>query len=95
MPVNWLFDLGDTRMTPGVQALVQSGVLNPSELLRRHSLGDWGNVSSDDWKENDDAVALNLRIFSVYNITEPPLGKVWVITEADRSTTTVMLPDEY
>jgi len=61
--------------------------------VRRHSEGDWGDVSADDWKANDDALTSGERLFSAYEIGA---GKrLWIITEADRSSTTVLLPEEY
>jgi len=59
----------------------------------RHSAGDWGDVSADDWKANDYAITSGERLFSAYELGA---GKrLWIITEADRSSTTVLLPDEY
>jgi len=58
-----------------------------------HSQGFWGDVSEEDWKENDFSVPRYLRILSAY-IAENGT-RFWVMTEADRSTTTVLLPEEY
>jgi hypothetical protein len=94
-----LFELGSLVCTRGVDALVSQGLVNPGALLARHAVGDWG-VSSDP-EQNDAAVKHGDRIFSVYPIDpdEPCLGygenTIWVITEADRSVTTLLLPDEY
>jgi len=64
------------------------------ESLRRHAMGDWGDMSQGDRKENDLAVkAGNLRILSAYE--KEGLPKIWIITEADRSVTTILFPDEY
>jgi len=95
MPVDWLFDFGSTVVTRGVQELIASGRLNPAPILRRHSLGDWGDVCADDWEINDNAVINGARILSSYDTDASPDGKVWVITEADRSVTTILLPSEY
>jgi len=85
------FPLGQTCSTPGaLQAL------DPDELLSavtRHARGDWGEVEQADWAENDFAVENGYRILSSY--TSRRGETVWVITEADRSATTVLLPDEY
>lgn len=64
------------------------------ESLRRHAKGDWGDMSQEDKKENDLAVKVgNLRILSAYESAELP--KIWIITEADHSATTILFPDEY
>ena len=78
-------------ITPGAtSALESSEVFN---ALRRHSSGDWGDVDEHDHKENELSVSHNMRIFSVYHTS---IGqKFWIITEADRSYTTVLLPEEY
>lgn len=61
--------------------------------LRRHSQGDWGEVSENDWKQNDLALECGERILSSYRT--PDGTKFWIITEWDRSCTTVLLPEEY
>ena len=64
-----------------------------SAALMRHRSGDWGTVGDEDWRANDYAAEHGERILSVYRAE---LGETfWVITEADRSVTTVLLPDEY
>ena len=61
--------------------------------LRRHAVGDWGDVTPDDWVANDDALRSGERLLSVY---QSATGTTfWVLTEADRSVTTVLLPDDY
>ncbi len=88
-----LFALGQLVTTPGaLDALVAAG-LNPADLISRHEKGDWGDLETADKAENDRSVKRQLRILSAYDIT--PEVKVWVITEADRSTTTLLLPGEY
>lgn len=62
-------------------------------LLARHLSGDWGDLDDFDKKQNDDAIKLNNRIFSAYALSAGV--KIWVITEADRSVTTFLLPEEY
>ena len=85
------FPLGQTVATPGALDLLSHTEI--SMLLRRHSNGDWGDMCQDDKDSNDHALAMGEgRLFSSY-VTEK--GKVWVITEADRSATTVLLPSEY
>lgn len=88
-----MFQLGQTMITPGAcEALFTSGH-NPADLLRRHQAGDWGDMDEDDTKANNRALKDGERIFSAYQVT--PDLRVWVITEWDRSYTTVLLPDEY
>ena len=94
-----LFELGDIVWTQGVQALLESGDVIPMSFICRHERGDWG-VSSDGYL-NDRAIKDGSRIFSAYPIdpAQPCKGfgenTIWVITEADRSVTTLLLPDEY
>ncbi len=87
------FPLGQTVATPGaLRALEEAGQL-PHEFLARHSRGDWGELDAQDKRENDRSLRKGFRILSAYKTN---LGeKLWVITEADRSTTTILLPSEY
>ena len=90
---NALFDLGHVVMTPGAGAL---GV-DFAPFLARHSRADWGDLDSFDKRQNDIAVKEGLRILSAYDV---PVGngeteQIWIITEADRSTTCVLKPSEY
>jgi hypothetical protein len=82
------FPLGQLLATRGVLKL---GVeLWP--LILRHARGDWGDLEAEDRAANDRAVRFGGRIFSAYTV---PQGRVWIITEADRSATTALLPDEH
>lgn len=83
-------------MTRGVQEVVSSG-FNLARLVGRHERGDWGDdLSPFDVKQNNIAVAKgDLRILSSYTVPEAHGGKIWIITEADRSVTTALLPEEY
>ena len=70
--------------------------VNLFALLARHAVGDWGAVSPADARENDLAVKQGFRVFSAYPLTPPePEPVVWIITEADRSATTLLLPEDY
>jgi hypothetical protein len=89
------FPLGQTVMTRGVQRLVAAGAVNPIALLRRHQAGDWGNLDQSDARANDQALKLGNRILSAYPTADPVETQVWVITEADRSSTCILLPSEY
>lgn len=96
-----LFALGQIVATPGVTELVTQGLIRPADLLNRHRAGDWGVVSAEDARSNAAAVSGEARILSAYPIDpahhSPGYGDntVWVITEADRSATTLLLPSEY
>lgn len=88
-----LFELGRTVATPGaVEALQQAGI-SAASLLCRHQCGDWGDLKHEDLAENKLALNQGLRIFSSYQITQAT--KIWIITEADRSVTTMLLPEDY
>ena len=88
------FSPGQVVMTAGVDELVRQGRLNPTPYLRRHLHGDWGDLSDDDRQLNDAALKSGEdRLFSSYQVT--PNLKLWIITEWDRSVTTLLLPSEY
>ena len=87
------FPLGRTVATPGaIEALVRAGE-TPLPYLARHVAGDWGDLDQDDKAENESALKDGLRILSAYRLADNT--RIWVITEADRSVTTILLPDEY
>jgi len=87
------FPLGQTLATPGaLDALAQSGQA-PLEFLARHVQGDWGEVCEEDRQLNDEAVVGGERLLSAYRTRRGV--RIWIITEADRSATTLLLPDEY
>jgi hypothetical protein len=94
---NTRFPLGRLVTTAGVNIkLIEDAEFSRfvSESLSRHAKGDWGDMSQEDKKENELAVKCgNLRIFSAYEKLSLP--KIWIITEADRSATTILFPDEY
>ena len=87
-----MFPLGRFTATPGaLDALAAAGV-SALALLARHQAGDWGSVPPDDAAENELGVARGFRIVSSYPVGEE---RVWIITEAGRSATTLLLPSEY
>jgi len=87
------FPLGRLYATPGaLEALSEAGQ-EASEFLHRHQHGDWGNLGDEDKQENEFSVDKRLRIFSAYLTAKGE--RLWVITEADRSVTTLLLPSEY
>lgn len=87
-----LFSLGQIVATPAVVEHLNAHHINVQTYLLRHVCGDWGQVCIDDRLENDLSVKHGLRILSSYTIG----GEiVWIITEADRSSTCVLFPSEY
>lgn len=90
---NPLFDLGQTVATPGAIEALQQSAVSAASLLGRHQSGDWGDQCEEDIAENNYALSHGYRLFSSYKITETT--KIWVITEADRSVTTLLLPEDY
>lgn len=88
-----LFDLGPVYGTPGaLDALRQADTLGQA-LIYRHVSGDFGDLGEEDRAANQRAIVEGTRVFSAYRLVTGV--KVWVITEADRSSTTVLLPSEY
>lgn len=88
-----LFLLGQIVATPGALAALAASGQSPTEFLNRHVRGDWGLVCDEDKTANEDALTDGTRILSAYKTN---LGlTVWCLTEADRSSTCVLLPDEY
>ncbi len=84
--------LGRLLATPGaLEALAEAGE-HPFGYVARHAIGDWGDLCEFDRRQNEVALRERSRIFSSYGT---PAGRLWVITEADRSVTTVLLPEEY
>jgi hypothetical protein len=91
---NRRFSPGQIVMTIGVNQLLQQGRFNPVSFLRRHLDGDWGELDACDRRRNDAALKSGQeRLFSAYQIA--PELKLWIITEWDRSVTTLLLPSEY
>jgi hypothetical protein len=87
------FRLGLATITPGALEVLERLGVSPSELLERHASGDWGDVPPEDGRENEHALERGLRVLSSYPL--PGGVRVWVITEADRSSTCILLPAEY
>jgi hypothetical protein len=87
------FTLGTILATPGALEALEQSSQAPAEFLSRHANCDWGDVDAADAAENELSVAEGFRILSAYKTRKGV--KLWVITEADRSATTILLPDEY
>lgn len=89
-----LFDLGAIHGTPGAIEAMQLAEISARDLLHRHHTGDWGDIHPEDVGLNEQSIENGTRILSAYKL--PNTGKkLWVITEADRSVTTLLLPEEY
>lgn len=85
-----LFPMGRIVATPGALELASAGRI--LGLLQRHVSGDWGNVPPEDAKENEISVERGFRVVSSYEVAGE---RLWAITEADRSSTCVLRPEEY
>jgi hypothetical protein len=90
-----MFKLGKTVMTCGIANEIENRSFSEDDIrqsLARHNSGDWGDVSKEDKDLNDDALKNNDRLVSSYKVNQ---AEIWIITEYDRSCTTILLPEEY
>lgn len=87
------FTLGQTFITPGAEEALMIAGQTAIEFLRRHMSCDFGELSEDDLRENQLALRKGFRLLSNYRIGQGQ--RLWIITEADRSATTILLPSEY
>ena len=87
------FSLGHIVATPGALDALRRIGKRASVYLDRHARGDWGDVPPEDAAENEISIQQGLRILSAYRLSDGE--KIWIITEADRTSTCVLLPDEY
>ena len=91
-----LFSTGQVVATPGALRMLEAAGVDPLDLLARHVYGDWGDLDEEDREANRQALRLGGRVFSSYVIGSGlSARKCWCITEADRSSTTFLLPEEY
>jgi hypothetical protein len=88
-----LFALGRLSATPGAIRTLTRAVAEPVEYIARHLAGDWGDLDAEDTAANDRALRLGERIISAYRLVNDET--IWIITEEDRSATTIILPSEY
>ena len=88
-----LFELGQTVATPGALDALEMNSQTPAEFLSRHARGDWGSVCEEDAELNNQALIDGSRLLSSYSLKDGT--KLWIITEADRSSSTLLLPEEY
>ena len=89
-----LFALGRIVATPAALNLLAATGTNPVALLERHQTGDWGDISADDSERNTTALVNGYRIMSVYRCG-PSQEVLWILTEADRSSTAILTPADY
>jgi hypothetical protein len=87
------FGIGTLVATPGALAALTEAGQSPMHFVSRHVVGDWGDCCTEDRQANENALRDGARLFSVYKTANGV--KIWVITEADRSSTCVLLPEEY
>lgn len=87
------FQLGRVVITSAASAALEAVGIPGVLLLARHIRGDWGDLTEEDQLQNELALLLHLRVLSSYAL--PDSGKVWIISEADRAVTTILLPDDY
>ena len=87
------FPLGQIVATPGALDALKDAGQDASFFLDRHVQGDWGTVGSEDWQTNDEALLHGERLLSAYRTLKNV--RIWIITEADRSSTCVLLPEDY
>jgi hypothetical protein len=85
--------LGTVVATPGALAALEEARESSLGFLARHASRDWGEIPPEDWEENEFSIKNELRVLSAYTLRNGT--KIWIITEADRSLTTILLPDEY
>jgi hypothetical protein len=88
-----LFALGVVCATPAALEVLHTWNFTFTDLVTRHVTGDWGKISAEDTARNEMALTHGGRLLSVYLL--PDQTVIWVITEADRSATTLLLPEEY
>lgn len=87
------FELGQIVATPGALAALEKAGQQPGEFLTRHVNREWGHVGDEDLKENEYGLKHGFRLLSVYRTNAG--DRLWIITEANRSATTLLLPEEY
>jgi hypothetical protein len=87
------FALGQTYITPGAEEALMIAGQTPIEFLRRHMSRDFGELADEDVQENEVSLREGFRVLSAYSTSRGQ--RLWIITEADRSSTTILLPDEY
>jgi len=87
------FELGQVVATPGAIELLVGAERSPMEFIARHKSGDWGDLDEHDRLVNEQALLHGGRLLSSYTVVGDQ--RIWLITESDRSATTLLLPSEY
>lgn len=87
------FEPGRIVSTPGALRAMEEAGESPASFLTRHLSGDWGELDPEDIRENELSLAHGFRLLSAYRLSSGT--KIWIITEADRSVTTFLIPEEY
>lgn len=87
------FQPGQIVARPGALTALEASDEAPFEYLSRHIRGDWGELEENDRAENEVGLVHGFRLLSAYTLRNGT--KIWIITEADRSATTILLPEEY
>jgi hypothetical protein len=87
------FPLGQMVATPGALAAMERNQAQPHTFLARHQVGEWGDLDSEDLAENEYSLDRGLRLLSAYTLLDGT--RIWIITEADHSSTCILLPEEY
>lgn len=87
------FDFGRVVATTTLANYCEKKGFSMLPYLIRHANGDWGDVYKEDWKSNDEALKNGLRLLSEYKL--PDGRRIWIITEWDRSATTLLFPEDY
>lgn len=93
LPTIPLFPFGQIVATSGALALLDEANRSPTEFFSRHLRGDWGGLCDEDKAENEPSLKHDSRLLNNYAISEA--ARLWIIAEADRSVTTMLLPKEY
>ncbi len=86
------FELGRVVATSGALDLCEEANVSPSSIIHRHASGDWGEIPPEDARENERSLKYGWRVMSSYPVGDET---IWVLTKADRSATTLLLPGEY
>jgi hypothetical protein len=87
------FEIGQLVATPSTMEALSRNGTDDSQYVNRHRGGDWGDVNEDDARANEAALTQDLPILSAYTLKDST--RIWIITEGDRSATTILLPEEY
>jgi hypothetical protein len=87
------FPPGQVVATPAALRAITEAGQTPAEFLERHVHGDWGELDEEERQENERSLEDDCRLLSAYRLRDET--KIWIITEADRSSTTILLPEEY